>query len=177
MNLNVYKPLDKHIILSNHSFRSASKNQEHLTRNNQISPSSGGNGQPPEPRASDEELYNSLEELPKLGFFNKNYSSATGWMATRNPKEPQPPVGWCHPTLVNHGMNSQLPTSIGIYRRIFWLPSTAMLWKLVGNTFLQNVFLNIFGLVDSGVHFTHLAVQGYEMFFSGLVANSWKLPQ
>jgi len=36
-----------------------------LTRNNQISPSSG-NGQP-EPRASDEELYNSLEELPKLG--------------------------------------------------------------------------------------------------------------
>jgi len=41
-----------------------SRVKEHLTRNNQISPSSGGNGQPPEPRASDEELYNSLEELP-----------------------------------------------------------------------------------------------------------------
>jgi len=35
-----------------------------------------------------------------------------------------------------------------------------MLWKLVGNTFLQDVFLDVFGLVDS-----HLAVQGYEMFF------------
>jgi len=39
-----------------------SRVKEHLTRNSQISPSSG-NVQP-EPRASDEELYNSLEELP-----------------------------------------------------------------------------------------------------------------
>ena len=88
MNLNVYKPLDKNIIiLSNHSFRSAEKKQEHLTRNNQISPSSGGNGQPPEPRASDEELYNSLEELPKLGFQQKPTCHLVGWQPEipRNP--------------------------------------------------------------------------------------------